>query len=80
MELLADLIPLAVAALNLASVLINRKIARRHRHPAHGEDKGGCQSLRMHLDVASDNRPAKAMSSFMALRLSRRIRPRGESS
>ncbi len=45
MEFLADLIPLAVAALNLASVLINRKSARRHRHPAHGEDKGGCQSL-----------------------------------
>jgi hypothetical protein len=60
MELLADLIPLAVAALNLASVLINRKIARRRRHP-----------------VASDSRPAKAMSSFMALRLSRRIRPEG---
>lgn len=39
MELLVDLIPLAVAALDLAITLINRKSARRHA--AHGEDEGG---------------------------------------
>ncbi|MFC4008220.1 hypothetical protein ACFOY2_13395 [Nonomuraea purpurea] len=41
MELLVDLIPLAVAAFNLVTALTNHKSACRHRHPAHGEDKGG---------------------------------------
>ncbi|MGW4963208.1 hypothetical protein ACWEPL_38830 [Nonomuraea sp. NPDC004186] len=41
MKLLVELIPLAVAALNLATALIKHKSARRNRHSAHGEDKGG---------------------------------------